>query len=80
MLNLQKSIFSGLIYFDPSSQVNGFFFKSCYPDKSAIKTSPFDESILFVSIDLRLLPNMGPLQWEAQEITQNYCCNLFFFE
>ena len=58
-----------LIYFDPSSQVNEFFFKSCYPDKSAIKTSPSDESILFVSIDLRLLPNMGPLQWEAQEIT-----------
>ena len=54
-----------LIYFDPSSQVNEFFFKSCYPDKSAIKTSPFDESIFFVSIDLRLLPNMGPLQWEA---------------
>jgi len=72
-----------LIYFDPSIKVNEFFFfKSCYPDKSAIKTplfKTFDESILlFVSTDLRLLHNTTPLEWEAQEITLNYCWNPCF--
>ena len=47
-----------------------------YLAEQVIKT--FDESILlFVSIDLRLLPNMRPLEWEAHEITLNYCWNLF---
>ena len=70
MLNLPKSIFSGVnTFWSIHTSKWSFFFKSCYPHKSAIKTSPFktfDESILlFVSIDLRLLPNMRPLEWKA---------------
>lgn len=71
-----------LIYFDPSTQVNEFFIKSCYPEKSKIETSLFktsdENTLLFVSTDLRLLPNIRPLEWEAQEITLNYCWKLFF--
>ena len=62
------------MHFDPSTLVN-VFFKSCYPHKSAMKTSlfkTFDESIdllLFVSINVMLLPNMRPVEWGAQETT-----------
>ena len=62
-----------LIHFDPSTQVN-IFFKSCYTHRSTIKTSlskTFDESIdflLFVSISVRPLPNMNPVEWGAQEM------------
>ena len=61
-----------LIHFDPSTQVNVFSKAAIL--RSTIKTSlfkTFDESIdflLFVSISVRPLPNVKPVEWGAQEM------------